>query len=76
MFHLRIMIRQLLARAQIGQPRDGLTGAAEVNDGTDEKSAKLSVVEKNVKSEWEDTLLRLSLKLASRLNVACKSLGL
>ncbi|KAB5595039.1 1-phosphatidylinositol-3-phosphate 5-kinase [Ceratobasidium theobromae] len=75
MFHLRIMIRQLLARAQIGQPRDGLTGAAEVNDGTDEKSAKLSVVEKNVKSEWEDTLLRLSLKLASRLNVASSPNG-
>ncbi|QRV97609.1 1-phosphatidylinositol-4-phosphate 5-kinase [Ceratobasidium sp. AG-Ba] len=46
MFHLRIMVRQLLAREKIGG---------------DEKA------------EWEDTLLRLSLKLASRLNVASSS---
>lgn len=63
MFHLRIMIRQLLARAQIGQTKDG----------AGEKEGKPSAEDKAVTTEWEDTLLRLSLKLASRLNVACKS---
>lgn len=65
MFHLRIMIRQLLARAQIGQPKDG----------AGEKEGKSSAEDKNVTTEWEDTLLRLSLKLASRLNVASSSNG-
>ncbi|KAG9085391.1 1-phosphatidylinositol-3-phosphate 5-kinase, partial [Ceratobasidium sp. UAMH 11750] len=58
MFHLRIMVRQLLARAQIGGgSKDKGSG-----DGDRGKSDR--------DTEWEDTLLRLSLKLASRLNVA------
>ncbi|CAE6450888.1 unnamed protein product [Rhizoctonia solani] len=71
MFHLRIMIRQLLSRAQIGQPRD----SEETNDRAGEKDEKLGDSGKSVAVEWEDTLLRLSLKLASRLNVASTSSG-
>ncbi|KAG8691259.1 1-phosphatidylinositol-3-phosphate 5-kinase [Ceratobasidium sp. 423] len=80
MFHLRIMIRQLLSRAQIGQPREGVSTAGgpsyeEASDRAGERDGKSSVPEKGVAAEWEDTLLRLSLKLASRLNVASTSSG-
>jgi hypothetical protein len=71
MFHLRIMVRQLLARAQIGG------GNRDKGSGDGDKEKTSSGVEDRGKSdkpdtEWEDTLLRLSLKLASRLNVACE----
>ncbi|KAF8683231.1 Translation initiation factor IF-2, N-terminal region [Rhizoctonia solani] len=80
MFHLRIMIRQLLSRAQINQPKEGTfthSGAnnEEANENAGQKGGKSSIPEKGATSEWEDTLLRLSLKLASRLNVASTSGG-
>ncbi|KAG8685334.1 1-phosphatidylinositol-3-phosphate 5-kinase, partial [Ceratobasidium sp. 394] len=61
MFHLRIMVRQLLARAQIG------------GGGKDRGSGDGDRGKSDRDTEWEDTLLRLSLKLASRLNVASAS---
>ncbi|KAJ1301507.1 hypothetical protein OPQ81_008761 [Rhizoctonia solani] len=80
MFHLRIMIRQLLSTAQIGQSREGNSTTSgpnfeETNGHSGEKDEKSNVPEKNVTAEWEETLLRLSLKLASRLNVASTSNG-
>ncbi|CAE6401259.1 unnamed protein product [Rhizoctonia solani] len=78
MFHLRIMIRQLLSRAQITQPKEGASTDGfnlEETDEHAEKDGKSSIPERNVVAEWEDTLLRLSLKLASRLNVASTSSG-
>ncbi|CAE6470557.1 unnamed protein product [Rhizoctonia solani] len=80
MFHLRIMIRQLLSRAQIGQQREGVSttggpSSEETNHRTVERDERSGVPEKSVATEWEDTLLRLSLKLASRLNVASTSSG-
>ncbi|KAG8689311.1 1-phosphatidylinositol-3-phosphate 5-kinase, partial [Ceratobasidium sp. 395] len=62
MFHLRIMVRQLLASAHIG-----IGGGGSSKDRGEDDSVRGN------KSEWEETLLRLSLKLASRLNVACTS---
>ncbi|KAG9084523.1 1-phosphatidylinositol-3-phosphate 5-kinase, partial [Ceratobasidium sp. 370] len=64
MFHLRIMVRQLLARAQIGGGGKD-RGSGDGDKGDRGKSDR--------DTEWEDTLLRLSLKLASRLNVASSS---
>ncbi|CAE7226835.1 unnamed protein product [Rhizoctonia solani] len=75
MFHLRIMIRQLLSRAQIGQPMRGAPNSEEVNDRARDKGDPSGIPDKSVATEWEDTLLRLSLKLASRLNVASTSSG-
>lgn len=71
------MVRQLLARAQIGRGVKDKDKGGDKGDGDQEGNGKpgnnaAAAKESEGATEWEDTLLRLSLKLASRLNVACE----
>lgn len=75
------MVRQLLARAQIGRGVKDKDKGGDKGSGGQEGMGKAGDIHGNGAAtekdeegvtEWEDTLLRLSLKLASRLNVACE----